>query len=283
MFCHFVLGFGDLYYFNTSSRLKGTAIQKEKLMGPKAQAETLKAAEMKVVQEAVESDELCDNYHMILSAAIAQAVLRARHFDLKGVVEIKQQQEDYVVAKTLATKTGGRDERNLQVLMGPSLFLTSTPWLGHFLKRREQMNISPQDGWPVMPAKSRTGQWKKQPARLSDYNGLLKEALAHVGVRPTTSHAMKAEALSWAARRGLTSQVRSALGYHRVEGESRAVRCYARDRLTRPVQEMAEILREMRDNEFDPDRADLASSSAILGASQSATQKWEKFGATLEG
>jgi len=281
MFCFHILGFSDMHYFASSARLRGAAIQKEKLMGQKVQAEVLTAAEMSTVQAAVESEDLCDDFHMILSSALAQAALRARHFDMRGVVEITQQQ-DFVVAKTLATKTGGRDERDLQVLMGPALFLSETPWLGHFLKRREQMKVAPRDGWPLMPAKSRTGEWKKQPARLSDYNALLREALEHVGVRKTTSHAMKAEALSWAARRGLPSQVRAALGYHRIEGESRSVRCYARDRLTRPVQEMSEMLREMRDCEFDPDKADMASASSILGASQSATQKWSKFGHTQE-
>ena len=125
-----------------------------------------------------------------------------------------------------------------------------------------------------MPGKERFGKWAKKPLRLGDLNELLKAALVEIGVRPITSHSMKAMVLTWAAARGLSTQTRSALEYHKIAGESNSVRCYSRDRLSQPVKELCSLMVEIREGKFHPEK------DVDEVGLEPATQKWKDWPAS---
>ena len=110
---------------------------------------------------------------------------------------------------------------------------------------------------------------------------MLKETLGVIGIRQTTSHSMKALTLSWAFTKGLSSQDRAALGYHKIDGESKATKAYTRDRLTRPVHLLSTMLSEVRSGAFDPDRKACDTADSVEEVEKSATQAWQNFGEVI--
>ena len=66
------------------------------------------------------------------------------------------------------------------------------------------------------------------------------------------THSMKATLLSWAAKRGLPPDVRTALGYHVQVGQDSTL-TYSRDALARPLRKLEAMLSEVRLGTFDPD------------------------------
>lgn len=193
---------------------------------------------------------------------------------MKGIVDIFEERGKYILARSTATKTAGCDEaRELQILMGQRQFLTEQPRLQLLLKRREDLGVFPKPGWPIMHAKNRRGEWVKRPLCLADY--LLRIALRRVGVTVTTSHALEAQAQHWGSMR--------VLGYRRVAVESEAIKCYSRDRLTKSVQELDKMLKEIISRAVDPDGDELYESSQIAELdSEAPTQKWSHLKADGE-
>ena len=133
--------------------MSGRAILNEMRMGLRKQAEVLTIEEVTVVQTAVESNELDDDDHLVLSTALGMTALRSRHHDTKGITSIAQK-GDLVWAYTTATKTGDSLKRELHLLLGPAKLFTELPWLEKALERRSALGMSVEAGWPFMPAKN---------------------------------------------------------------------------------------------------------------------------------
>ena len=96
-----------------------------------------------------------------------------------------------------------------------------------------------------------TGAPTVRPLDSSEAGEWLRAVLVKAGHtvegRKLTSHSLKATCLSFAAKRGFSQPDRLTLGYHDMAHR------YARDAMSRPLQLLSDMMREIREGVFFPD------------------------------
>ena len=169
--------------------------------------------------------------------------------DLQYVVSTKIE-EEFVRAVVSQTKTSDMiKDRLVLELLAPRLLLSGRDWFRQIMERRQAIGI-PLVSWQALPVYLK-GHWQNKPASLRDFNPLLKQLLESLACTVTSSHGLKATLLAFASSAGLEPHSRAALGYHKIAGESAAVRAYSRDRLCAPVKLLSEHLDRTRQS-FHP-------------------------------
>ena len=112
----------------------------------------------------------------------------------------------------------------------------------------------PPDG-PLFPAPAADGSATVRSLDTDEAGRWLRTLLfgspALLGERRVSSHSFKATMLSYAAKRGVSVDVRLMLGYHSTPHRMALV--YARDPAARTILVLEELLSEIRDKKFLPD------------------------------
>ena len=107
-----------------------------------------------------------------------------------------------------------------------------------------------------MPSLNSSGSFSQHPLDTDSATKLLRELLMRAGfsweqVCRISSHSLKATALSWAAKFGISREAREILGYHMV-GSHSALH-YARDEQAGPLRKLQALYEEIRSGHFQPD------------------------------
>ena len=132
---------------------------------------------------------------------------------------------------------------------------TQKAWWHHWRELREEAGLVPEHGKPFMPAPSLKGGWCERALSAGEASGWIRELLTERGLanNEISSHGCKATLLSWLAKRGVSPDVRLILGYHKSNTTQTALH-YSRDALAGPLQILNDVIWEVIDGKFFPDR-----------------------------
>ena len=188
---------------------------------------------------------------------------RLRWSDSQAMLAINIDQSDdgkgFVEAKSLQSKTATTASLKTTFLPLTALLtgVSTAKWAHTWLDLRTEANLVMGGSLPVMPSVLATGTFSKFPLDSSSASKWLKELLVRAGfsreeVAGISSHSLKATALSWTAKYGLSRETRQILGYHRVQGAQSALH-YSRDEQAGPLQYLQTCYDEITAGTFNPD------------------------------
>ena len=242
-----------------SKRCFGTAVRNEQ--------EVLKQASPLLVCELIIFHGLTHDKSSLWDAVFAGAVLfvvyaRARWSDAQHVEKIIADmdfEEDtiaFIEGRTSVHKSLNATAFKHRML--PLVAITDgvrvDRWAEDWLDCRRVLGIRDPPEHPLMPAPDETGAPTVRPLDSSEAGERLRAILVKadhaVEGRKLTSHSLKATCLSFAAKRGFSQPDRLTLGYHAHQDMAHR---YARDAMSRPLQLLSDMMREIREGVFVPD------------------------------
>ena len=140
-------------------------------------------------------------------------------------------------------------------LVAPSTGVTAQNWGELWERVRKELNISFDDGFPLMPAPLESGEPGKRALDSEEAGRWLRALLQLSGPdladRKVSSHSLKCTMLSFLAKRGVSMPDRLLLGYHTSPFTMGLT--YSRDGMARPLQILEEMLTEIRKGQYLPD------------------------------
>ena len=227
-----------------SSRVTGAASSMYLKKAPLRQADPLTVLQVKILHHVVENaavpfDIVLAGYFLFCVYACCrwsdpQRAIRVVYDVLQGV--------GYFELGTNEHKTASTEQRKTLILplvaTSPGLGAREPCWVDAWISAREELDLHFQVQ-PTMPARTVAGGWSNEPMSASEGSASLKGMLEAYGPKldpkfKTTSHALKATGLSWAAKRPLKKAYRRALGHH-VDASDLSVSTYSRDFMYAPL------------------------------------------------
>ena len=265
-FAHYVLGFDSLAGVVTSRRLIG--ISEIMLAGKRLlkQAAVLTVAQVRGLHAALVNK----NLH-IMDRAVAGVILialygRCRNSDLQSIHAFETDfgpDGGFITIGTCNHKAGrlaALKTRLLPILV-PARGVNGDVWVKDVLQvfNDAGVNLTNPINGPLLPAPAgEAGTFMNRGLRSSEVSALLRKFVGAAEPETTgetplvSSHSLKATTLSWAARFGLSTAVRSLLGRHSsCLNETFAV--YSRDLMVGPVAELQRVIDAIANDEFFPD------------------------------
>ena len=192
---------------------------------------------------------------------------RRRHSDLQFVKRIEVDCSDsagYVTIWTGHHKVGkaAKQKSLLLPILVPAESVDGLPWLLPALKAIESagMDLSGDMEGPLLraAASSTSAALRSRGVTSAELSLMLRAFLGLPakreggGARLPSSHSLKTTGLSWAAKYGLTPEVRATLGRHTYATASTQA-IYSRDLAVEPVRQFASVLRHIACKQFMPD------------------------------
>ena len=219
-FCRFAHDMTDLAETVNSARCRGTTRQKN--IAEKNQATPLLVKEVKLLHEVLSKSEDIW-FRLFAGAALFCLYARARWGDLMRAEYVLVDCDSsgkacYLEARVGSHKTMQSQQHRHQFLpmVAPGLGVTEDPWIEQWLKVRQRMSLSLDEGG-VMPAPQPDGSPGCRPIDSQEGAGWLRLILfgdsSPLKDRKVASHSPKATLLSYAAKRGLDISLRMQLGY----------------------------------------------------------------------
>ena len=140
-------------------------------------------------------------------------------------------------------------------LVAPAMGVTNEPWVDRWISVRQAMNIEMPPKHAVMPAPASDGRATVRPLSATEAGAWMRKLLYgtkdQLKGRRLSAHSLKATTLSFAAKFGLTAEVRLQLAYH-VSG-FKMLHTYSRDAAAQPLIELEKVLSAIRLGKFVPD------------------------------
>ena len=136
--------------------------------------------------------------------------------------------------------------------MCPRVTLSGLDWQSALIEYRESKGI-PIGKFPMFPARG-NDEWLKVSASLVDVNAVVTSVLIEQKVPEadfSSIHRFKLFLLACAAKYGMKREPRRILGYHK--DPSSAVRAYEREVQTKPLMELASMIKVIKEGKFNPD------------------------------
>ena len=177
--------------------------------------------------------------------------------------------EDFFEGSLLGNKTSKSVEKknSFLPLVIPLRGLSGLDWWSEFTMARASMGlediieqaeaeeVKPGAEKPlVMPGNAGAGKAQIGADEVSAtlVQLLLAAGFAEESVKNIASHSLKATMLTFAGKYGIPVQARQILGFHKVKGEESALN-YNRDNLGEPMDQLTELITELREGIFAPD------------------------------
>ena len=265
-FAHYVLGFDSLAGAVTSRRLIG--ISEIMLAGKRLlkQSAVLTVAQVRGLHTALVNKNLHIMDRAVVGAILIGLYGRCRNSDLQSIHSFEADfgpNGGFITIETCNHKAGrlaALKTRLLPILI-PARGVTGDVWAKDVLQvfNEAGVNLTNPINGPLLPAPAGdAGVFMKRGLRSTEVSALLRrfvgadEPGSAVEVPVVSSHSLKATTLSWAARFGLSPEVRSLLGRHSsCLNETFAV--YSIDLLVGPVAELQRVIDVIANGEFFPD------------------------------
>ena len=192
----------------------------------------------------------------------AQLHSRARFSDLqrssKIIADYDSEGVGYLEFNSLLVKTSKSKEAltTFMPFVAPCHGVLSGPWALHWMRECQEQGLPCEDCTYLLPLPGANGLWLDEAASSRFATKWLKSLLVSMGqpVSETdvSTHSLKGTPLSWAAKFGLSVQVRLMLGHH-VPGDQLSALTYSRGSQAYPVREYERVLKAIRGRRFDPD------------------------------
>lgn len=244
-----------------SLRVQGLAHEHYLTKRPLKQAKVLTVVQVQILEDLVR----CAPDAMDRIAAgffCAQLHSRARFSDLqrssKIIADFNDAGVGYLEFSSLLVKTSKSKEAKSMFMpfVAPCHGVLSQPWAIHWMRERKAQGLPCEDCTFLLPLPGANGQWLNEAASSRFATKWLKSLLISMGqtVEETdvSTHSLKGTPLSWAAKFGLSFQVRQMLGHH-VPGDKMSALTYSRDAQAYPVREYQRVLDSIRSLRFAPD------------------------------
>ena len=256
-FTAYIFGFGRSVSDAAASKyLAGLAAEKVRELGARKSAVPIDLEIVVIIELALVRGELT----LILAVAAVGTLhliyYRARCNDMDMIIKLEAKAE-FKIAEVDSTKTA-KDTRAKLRMMAPRETLSGEDWWSAALEVRESIGI-PLEGGPLFPSYVEE-QWIPKQACTGDIIKLVQRLLQALGVPDPhiyTSHACRKTLLNAATLYGMAKEETQRLAYHTVSG-GRAIEAYTPDALVRPVQKLAELIKDFRCGKFSLENRDAA-------------------------
>ena len=262
-FCISTLQCDGIQEATSSPRVKGFCFRQAVTKKPFKQAEVLKVDMVAALETMVssESEFLPDRIFSGHCSACVHG--RFRWSDSQAIESIWVDEDSYgegflqAHARDVKTATTVAKKTTFLPLTALLSGVSSDRWAQQWLELREEAGLKFGNGKPVMPGVTASGAFSEFELDTDSATRWLKEILRRCGfseeeLRHVSSHSLKATALSWAAKFGISRDLRQVLGYHIVQGSQSALH-YSRDEQALPLRKLQECYASIRDRSFLPD------------------------------
>lgn len=232
-FINFITGcFGfDFPEIKSSGRLHGYASIRLGALGFLRKAAIFVDALIAKLEISISCQELPKELRVACGNMLIKMLTRSRNSDWHHMIRFMRT-TNRIKAIVARVKSSRLQDREELVLTGPIESATGRDWLTDYEGVRTEEGISLYDGWPLMPARDKSGTWLKEDASIQVTNTLYKAVVVRCGENPerVTSHSPRRTGATLAARGGLNRDQQAALLYHKVAGQ-KATRAYDESQL----------------------------------------------------
>ena len=258
-FCRFVVGVREIEGISDSKRCHGHALTSEAKQTTRAAALSVQEIE-KLHHVLTDADDLWDK--AFAGMALFCIYARGRWSDCSHIESLILDKDPegnlcYLEGQVAVHKTARSRQMkdSLLPIVAPCLGVVDSNWGLAWIQVREMLGLPlPPDG-PLFPAPAADGSATVRSLDTDEAGRWLRTLLfgspALLGDRRVSSHSFKATMLSYAAKRGVSVDVRLMLGYHSTPHRMALV--YARDPAAHTILVLEELLSEIRDKKFLPD------------------------------
>ena len=270
--CRFARGIlglrGDMAELGTA-RIDGVAVELSKRAAPLAQAAALLVSQVIALERLVATtDDMKDRTlfgaMLILLYGCGRfsdgqrAVNIILDVDIESIDPNVMECPGYVELQVLGNKGARSDvlRRTYLPVVAPIFSLGSVDWFRAWLQARETLGLEVNGklSKPLMCRFNAEGQALQQEVTSSECGKLLRRALrvdqdASSGIR---SHSLKATALSWAGKHGISLETRRLLGHH-LDANAKSAEAYNRDSMGSAVARLVGTLQAIKQGLFLPD------------------------------
>ena len=246
-----------------SLRLKGLASQMYLQKRPWRPADTLSITEVVRLHKALHDVDRCLTDRVFCGHLLHLLYARSRWSDMLSMRNVYIDEQGAFIEAETAIHKGARGydtKSKLLPVVAPAEGVCYDAWAKTYFDLRHDAGLSePGDTpGPMLPAPDRAGAglWTERYLTSQEANSFLKLFFhgSELGGRPKrlTTHSMKATALSWCAKGGLSGEDRAILARHQtaVQGPTAL---YSRDVISAALRKFQTVLHNIRIETFHPD------------------------------
>lgn len=261
-FCWFVLGVEGANLVESSFRVKGASNQMKATKRPWRPADLLTVREVLRLHEVLEADSFHVVDRLFCGHMLHLLYGRARWSDLLATKHLHVDEDNcYMEVQTQVHKGAKAADTKARLLpiVTPCLGISPRNWVVIYMQLRDICGLAPpmETDWHMLPAPSdETGeQWSTRYVTSEEGSEFLRLVLgqAKSAQRRVSTHSLKSTAVSWASKYGLNLEVRAILARHATSLSNPTV-LYSRDIISSALREFDRVLKDIRDNCFQPDR-----------------------------
>jgi hypothetical protein len=226
-------------------------------------AQVLKVKQVSQLEKIVLDDTVDIQDRVFCGHCLFVLFARARWTDSQGVerltLDVSPDGSGFLEADTYCSKTSNTVQKRRTMLPMTCILkgLHSNEWAKTWLGLRVSAGLQePSRHVPMLPMVNSQGGFGTLPLSPSQASQWLRNILLAVGyakgeVERISSHSLKATTLSWAAKGGMSQDLRSILGYHVTQSSS--VLHYSRDEQAEPLRQLGRIIDDIISGALDPD------------------------------
>ncbi|CAE7236545.1 unnamed protein product [Symbiodinium sp. CCMP2592] len=266
-FCHHLLGLkcqDEFFSTRVTGAARGLFLEKRKLV----QKPPLLAAFVLALENIVlgQGDfSWADRY--AAGCCLFAIYARARFSDMQScgnifedIAYIDGKPHGFLQADITRTKTAYTLERKTKYLAmcAPIWGLAEKPWAIAWRAIAKDHGPPCGEDLPLLPSPVESGGWQETPVSVEVGARWLRSLLHRMGLEPASAvrllgtHSMKATVLSWAAKWGMSKEIRMILGYHSSSRSDSDV-VYGRDNVAPALRELVSMLQSIAQGSFRPD------------------------------
>ena len=258
-FGHFVLRIDGAEEVLSSLRVRGLSAQLFANKRPWHPADPLTAAEVIRMHSAMCDDGRSLYDRVIIGHLLHMIYSRSRWSDLLAVSNVYlDESSTFLEAVAYAHKGAKSSDKKTRLLpiVAPAVGIAGKCWAEDYLELRGTAGLTCPGDNPsfMLPAPSKAGSdgWTSRYLTSQEANSFLRVLFPDAGGRRLTTHSMKATALSWAAKCGVSGEDRAILARHQSSIQGSTV-LYSRDIVSAALRKFQKVIALIRDEAFVPD------------------------------
>lgn len=262
-FAWYMLGLGGANLVESSLRVKGLSAQMRVKKKPWRPASLLTIAEVKQLHAGLEDERLDPVDRIFCGHMLHLLYSRSRWSDLLAVVEAFMDEDHAFFELNTQQHKGAKSAENkakLLPIVAPCIGITGSDWVEPYMKLRANAGLALPAEQPLamLPAPQGSGGtlWRKRHLTTEEGADFLRIFLKapKTSSRRVSTHSMKATAISWCAKAGLSEESRALLARH-ASAVKNPVALYSRDLLSSVLREFCIVLEQIASKSFEPDRS----------------------------
>ena len=262
-FAWYMLGLQGANLVESSLRVKGLSAQMRLKKKPWRPAALLTIAEVTLLHAGLEDETLDITDRILCGHMLHLLYSRSRWSDLLAVVDAYMDEDKAFFELSTQQHKGAKSAENkakLLPIVAPCRGITGKDWVEPYMKLRTSagLPLPASDPLAMLPAPmgGHGPLWRKRHLTSEEGAGFLRSFLKapKTEARRVSTHSMKATAISWCSKAGLSEESRALLARH-ASAVKNPVALYSRDLLSAVLREFSEVLEKIAVKIFEPDRS----------------------------